>query len=183
MSTSDQQLLESITARDAAAFAEFYQRHAARVFALLVRLLGDRADAEDVLQETFWQVWRSAERYDALAPVRRRGWSRSPARERSIGCGAARLRRKSPSIPRRPPATILARCSTRQETDEHLRAALELLPEEQRSAILRAFFDGWTHLEIAERQGIPLGTAKTRIALGMKRLRGLLRPAPSEHVP
>ncbi len=71
----------------------------------------------------------------------------------------------------------------RQEAEGQLRAALELLPEEQRSAILRAFFDGWTHLQIAERQGIPLGTAKTRIALGMKRLRSLLRRAPSEPIP
>ena len=65
---------------------------------------------------------------------------------------------------------------------EVLRAALERLPEEQRSVILLAFFDGCTHLEIAQRQGIPLGTAKTRIALGMKRLRGLLGPVPSERV-
>src|SRR5262245_56111527 len=83
MDTSDQQLLAGISGGDQAALATFYDRHAARTLALLARWLGGRGDAEDVLQEVFWQVWRLAGRYDAqrATPL---GWLFLLARSRAL---------------------------------------------------------------------------------------------------
>jgi RNA polymerase sigma-70 factor (ECF subfamily) len=174
----DSHLLRRIAAGDKAALAAFYDRHAARVLGLLLRILGDRDDAEDVLQETLWQVWQQAARYD---PARSNpdNWLTLLARSRALDF----RRRRSPSAD--PPAAEdrVAEADPaggleRREMAQLVRAALERLPDEQREAIRLAFYDGLTHEQVAEELSVPLGTAKTRIRRGMRRLRGLL-PEPS----
>jgi RNA polymerase sigma-70 factor (ECF subfamily) len=137
----------------------------------LVRWLGRRCDAEDILQETFWQVWRRAAEYNP---------GRSPPEAwlvliaRSRGADFLRQRRPEAALPAgREPETMADPCTTlaRNEAAEQVRVALGQLPEEQRGALTLAFFAGLTHEQVARRQGVPVGTAKTRIRLGMKRLR------------
>ena len=177
MPYSDAELLKAIAAGNRAAFAAFYGRHSPQVFGLLVRMLATRADAEDVLQETFLQVWRQAERFDPdrASPV---GWLVMIARSRATD----RLRRKSvPSTSEPVEPAVLDSTGTeaeRQETADRVRRALAGLAREQSSAIELAFFGGLTYEEVAHRQGIPVGTAKTRIRLGLQHLRQTMGGQP-----
>jgi RNA polymerase sigma-70 factor (ECF subfamily) len=175
MEPSNQQLLTRIAQGDKQAFAQFYDRHSPRVYGLLVKWLGARTDAEDVLQEVFWQVWCGAGQYDVR---------RSPPEAwlfllpRSRGTDYLRRHRPEAVLPNsvelaqlNDPSLVLER----EELTGQVRQALTCLPEEQRSAIVLTFYAGLTNEQVARYQGIPLGTAKTRIRLGMERLRCLLR--------
>lgn len=171
---SDQSLLEAIAGGDQEAFAAFYDRHAARVYGLLLCILRDPAEAEDLLQDVFFQVWRRADRYDAAraAPV---AWltvmARSRARDRLRRLGRAAKSGEpaaNPASPNRVVETLADR-----EAAARVIAALEELPAEQKAAIRQSFFDGMTHSEIARAQNLPLGTVKTRIRDGMRKLRSL----------
>lgn len=170
---SDEQLLARAAEGDREAFAALYDRHAPRVLGLLVRMLGQRGDAEDVLQETFLQAWRQAPRFDAgRSPGL--AWLFVIARSRALDC----LRRRR--APDAPPAATERAAPAEPAGVETLdaalpaRAALARLPEEQRSAISLAFFAGMTHEQIALQQGLPIGTVKTRIRRGMIALREYL---------
>jgi RNA polymerase sigma-70 factor (ECF subfamily) len=173
MERTDQQLLSSIASGDSGAFAAFYDRHAGRVLGLLRRWLGHPDSAEDVLQETFWQVWRRAGQYDARRSPPE-AWLVLLARSRALD----HLRRQPPpaaSAWPEPAATDEPGSALeRSESAELVRRALSQLPAEQRSAITLAFFAGLTYEQVAREQAIPVGTAKTRIRLGMRRLRDLL---------
>lgn len=169
-----EQLLARITDGDERAYAVFYDRHAPRVLGLLIRGLRHRADAEDVLQDTFQQVWRSAGRYSAERSSPE-VWLALIARSRLIDF----LRRRrfdltgsllQTQAPHFDPAENLMR----DEAAERVNRALALLPEPQRAAIRLAFFGGLTHQQVAQQEEIPLGTAKTRILLGMRSLRHML---------
>jgi RNA polymerase sigma-70 factor (ECF subfamily) len=188
MLVSDEQLLQRTAQGDCQAFAEFYDRHAARAFGLLVKLLPSRSDAEDVLQEVFWQVWRNAGRFDPRrAPPA--VWVFAIARSRAID----ELRRRHHAATMS--STAMPGIAKAEQTDspfENLldnerqsavRQALEGLPLEQQTAIMMSFFRGQSHAQVAREQGIPLGTVKTRISLGMKRLRNLLHLEREERVP
>ena len=173
MDLSDQELLHRIAGGDRTAFTAFYDRYAPRVWGLVSKMLCRPEDAEDVLQTTFWQVWRSAARYDA-ARSRPEVWLLMLARSRALD----QLRSRAPaeSLPdiemtvRDDPSTNLEE----NEKARQVREALARLPKEQESAIRLAFFGGLTHEQIAERLAAPLGTIKTRIRRGMQRLRELL---------
>jgi RNA polymerase sigma-70 factor (ECF subfamily) len=169
----DDELLKRIASGDSPAFAAFYDRHAPRVLGLLRHMLGSE-QAEDVLQETFLQVWSRAWQYDpARAPVL--AWVSLIARSRALD-HLKRHRREGALGPGQEPACWQDPCSLleRLEAGHRLRQALEQLPDNQRSAITLASLGGLTHDEVARTQGLPLGTVKTRIRLGMKRLRELL---------
>lgn len=174
MNRSNQQLLDRIAQGDRDAFAEFYDRHSPRVFRLLLKWLGGRDEAQDVLQDVFWQVWCSASRYDAQRSPPE-AWLFLLARSRGTDflrqhrpeCGL--IRGLEPASANDPSWQI-----EQDELNEQVRHALAHLPEEQRSAIILTFYEGLTHEAVARYQGIPLGTAKTRIRLGMERLRCLL---------
>jgi RNA polymerase sigma-70 factor, ECF subfamily len=173
MHVPDTELLAGVAAGDRSAFAAFYDRHSSAVFGLLIKMLPQLGDAEDVLQETFLQVWRQAGRFDSTrsSPL---GWVVMIARSRAVD----RLRQKG-AIPTSDPLDrpVLSEAELAIERDEsasRIRRALAMLPEEQRSAIDLAFYGGLTYEEVADRQAIPVGTAKTRIRLGMHRLRSLL---------
>lgn len=179
MTETDQQLLSRIAAGDEAAFAVLYDRYAARVLGFLMRLLRRRADAEDVLQETFWQVWSKAADFRA-SRANPLSWLFLLARSRAID--SLRRRRRQDELPSPRPASPPdpAAVVEEQETGSRVRAALATLPEEQRDSILLAFYGGLTHEELAARQRAPLGTVKTRIRLGMQRLRGILAEKVTE---
>jgi RNA polymerase sigma-70 factor, ECF subfamily len=165
---------------DSGALAELYDAHARTLYSLALRVLGDQADAEDVLQEVFAQVWRQAARYDM-----RRGnvaaWLLTIARTRAID--RLRARRARPdtaaatedatgllAAPLADPGDVLAA----ERDAQRVRAALHQLPLLQRLAIELAYFEGLTQSEIAERLEQPLGTIKTRIRLGLLKLRDAL---------
>jgi len=166
------------TARgDRDAFADLFDRHSPQVLGLLVRMLGRRAEAEELLQEVFLQAWRDAERYrpEAASP---RGWLLMIARSRAIDrlrSQLARERREASAVREEPAEAAVAPAGPerleRRERRSRVLAALGALPAEQRAAIEHAFFQGLTHREIAERLGQPLGTVKSRILLGMRKLR------------
>jgi RNA polymerase sigma-70 factor (ECF subfamily) len=171
---SDHQLLSRVAGGDDAAFAALYDRYADRVLGFLVKLLRVRADADDVLQDTFYQVWVKARDYE---PSRSspQSWLFLLARSRAVDLLRRRRRREEgvsptpPTAPADPAAAFEAK-----DAGLRLRDALTKLTDEQRSAIQLAFYGGLTHEEVAARQAVPLGTVKTRIRLGMQRLRGLL---------
>ena len=172
---SDEALLARVAEKDREAFEVLYERHSARVLGLLLRIVNRRSEAEDLLQDTFWQAWRRA---DAFDPARGRAavWLAMIARSRALDA----LRRRSlVSGGAEIPDVVLDDTTAlvgQQESCQLARRALAQLPVEQRGAIQLAFFGGLTHEQIAERESIPLGTVKTRIRLGMRRIRALLEP-------
>lgn len=176
-------LVGRIAARDAAAFAAFYDRQASRALGLLLRMLGDRPEAEDVLQEVFLQVWQQADRF---RPQRSspRGWVLLLARSRALDrlrSRQARRRREERTAADRGDDRSEAAGTERLEAEERaerLGSALEGLPGEQRRAIELAFFEGLTQSEIAARVGAPLPTVKSRVLLGMNKLRHAFGAGP-----
>jgi RNA polymerase sigma-70 factor (ECF subfamily) len=172
---SDEALLAGIATGDAASARTFVRRYQQRVFGLALTILHDRHGAEDVAQEAFVRVWRHAGAFDA-----RRGdvapWVLTITRNAALD--ALRLRRATPSDPQTIAAFGIA-ASDRSPADaaEHdadidrVRQVLGDLPIEQRDAVLLAAFGGLTAAEIATRESIPLGTAKTRIRTGLRKLR------------
>jgi RNA polymerase sigma-70 factor, ECF subfamily len=173
----DRETLRGIAAGDGDALARLYDRHARPVFSLALHVLGDRDEAEEVVQDVFAQAWNQIARYDATRGTAV-AWLLMMTRSRSID--RLRRRRCAPALvsgswknlndvedSRRGPEMVAL-------TTEHatlLRAALERLPLIQRWTIELAFFEGLTHVEIAGQLQEPLGTIKTRIRLGLLKLR------------
>lgn len=172
-------LMGRVAAGDRDAFALLFDRHAPTVLGLLTRLVRDRGRAEEVLQETFLQVWQQAGRYrpELARPL---SWIVMMARSRALdGLRSRQSReRREEVVERAQGARVQAPVGTQGlEAAEHRRrvaAALGVLPAEQRQCIELAFYDGLTHTEIAERLAAPLGTVKSRILLGMSKLRHAL---------
>jgi RNA polymerase sigma-70 factor (ECF subfamily) len=174
---SDILLLKAIAARDEAALAQLYDGYRTILFGLLMRILNNRAEAEDVLQEVFLQVWRKAADFDEtrgrpftwlVTLARSRGIDRLrtlASRERVAEAGA---REVSEAI------SDAANDAFKSEQRGLVSNALAKLPDEQKGPIMLAYFDGLTQSEIATRLGAPLGTVKTRMRTGMIRLRELL---------
>lgn len=172
--TADVDLLKSIVRRDEEALAELYDRYRVILFGLLMRILNSRAEAEDVLQEVFLQVWRRAGDFDEqrgkpftwLVTLAR---SRGIDRLRSLG---ARDRITQGATREVFEETSDASSDTfRSEQRELVTSALAQLPEEQRRPLVLAYFDGLTQSEIAAKLEAPLGTIKTRMRSGMIKLR------------
>lgn len=173
MAPTDLELMAGTASGDREAFSTLYDRLAPRVYGLVLHVLRNQTDAEDVLQETFFQVWRTASGFDpSRCPLD--GWVLMIGRCRALD----RLRRRKDSspAPEDVPAETEhpARELERTEDATQVNAALAYLPAEQREAIRMAFYGGFTHDQISRRLGLPLGTVKTRIRLGMIRLRKCL---------
>jgi RNA polymerase sigma-70 factor (ECF subfamily) len=166
----DADLLAGLERGEDRAMATLYDRYSRIVYSVALRVLRDPAAAEDVLQEIFMQMWRAPQSFVA-ARGSLGGWLSVVARNRSIDS----LRRKRPSEQVEEIALAssfnLADDSERNLLMEKARAAVVLLPAEQRKTLEMAFFDGLTHSEIAEMTGDPLGTVKTRIRSGLSTLR------------
>ncbi|PCJ53496.1 MAG: RNA polymerase [Planctomycetota bacterium] len=175
---SDQQLLAKVVERDLEAFGELYDRHSPRLLGLLRVMVRHLSDAEDLLQEVFAQVWDRAHSYnpDRGRPV---VWLVLLTRSRALDFLRSKNRRPEAfSVEENALPLELQDAASEAEIDEEaalVRRALTRLPEEQSEALQLSFFHGFSHVQIAQNHGIPLGTVKTRIRLGMSRLRDLLQ--------
>jgi RNA polymerase sigma-70 factor (ECF subfamily) len=182
----DRGLLLRIASRDQDALAEFYDRHSRLAYSIILRILGSQSDAEDVLQETFVRVWSRADTYNALlgSPA---AWLLRIARNRAIDRLRARRAQAKvavePAVPAgggsAPPLEPVTRDTPETALEGHatagaVRTALASLTPAQRELIEAAFFEGYTHSELALRFGVPLGTVKTRIRAGLAALRDRL---------
>ena len=178
---TDLSLVQRIAARDTAALAELYDRHNRLLFGLILRIVRDRGEAEEILQEAFVRVWTRTDMYDARMG-RPLPWIVRVARNCAIDRLRARRVRATVDTPaidvaaveaaalatgiQTPEAAVLMAERRRTLTD-----ALAGLPPEQRQLIEAAFFEGYTHSELAQRFGLPLGTVKTRIRGGLIAMR------------
>ena len=175
-----------VAAGDEAALAALYDEHARPVYSLILRILGDVGEAEEVLQDVFSQAWQQAKRYDAIRGTVA-AWLLNMARTRAID--RLRARRARPDTAAATPEGTLGTLTAPAidpadalavERDvEQLRKALDALPIVQRRAIELAYFEGLTQSEIAGRLAEPLGTIKTRIRLGLLKLRDALTGSPA----
>ncbi len=178
---SDRVLVERLLVRDPAALAEIYDQYGRAVFSLALRILGDPAGAEDVAHDVFLKLWRQPERYH-VERGSLRAWLLSIAHNRSIDLlrrrrvATARLAAEEQNLELAAPDKMgdLGDQAALAEEAARVRWALAQIPSAQRQAIEMAFFEGKTHVEISTELGEPLGTAKTRIRLGMRKLRSLL---------
>ena len=173
---ADQASLARIARGDQLAFAELYDRHARLVFSLALRILQDRADAEDVVQEVFAQVWAQAGRYDAGRGAVA-AWMLVLTRSRAIDKLRARRARPETAAESGTAESVVDLSATQDlellsaEQVGRLQRALKELPEAQRTALELAYYEGLTHAEVAARLAEPLGTVKTRIRQAVIKLR------------
>jgi len=179
--SADIRRIKEMAAGDASGLAAIYDRHSTSVYSLALRIVREEGEAEDVVQEVFAQAWRQADRYDA-----RRGsviaWLLIMTRTRAID--RLRMRQARPDRQSPPDPNVLEQLPAAsedpasglvaQEDAQRVRQALEALPLLQRMAIELAFFEGLSQSEIAERLEQPLGTVKTRIRMGLLKLRDVL---------
>ena len=177
---ADEELMPLGGGRDPDAFDVLYDRHGGAAYSLAYRIVGDRAAAEEVTQEAFISVWRSGARFDAgRGSVR--SWLLSVVRNRAIDFLRSRAG-KAPKLSfdddsildQRPAQERTEEEALRRETAAELRGALEKLPGEQSKVIELAYFGGFSHSEIAEILGLPMGTVKGRMRLGLEKIRGEL---------
>ena len=171
-------LLRSAAKGDEAAFAAFYDETAARTHGLVLRVLRSPAQAEEVTQEVYLDVWRQAARYDPDrgSPL---SWLMTMAHRRAVdrvrSSQSATARDESyEARHREAPFDTTAESATARLEAHRVRAALKKLSDTQREAVSLAYLGGYTHREVASLLDLPLGTAKTRIRDGLIRLRDQL---------
>jgi RNA polymerase sigma factor (sigma-70 family) len=178
MNLSDDSLLAGMAMGDAVAAAVFVRRYQPRVYGLALTIVGSTMVAEEVAQEAFLRIWRNAAAYDA-----RRGqvatWVLTITRNLAVDALRLRGKHEQPIDPQALMGTLLSReeresRSTNVEDREHLKTALRALPPEQSRLIVLFVVYGLTAKETADLEGIPLGTAKTRIRRGIAKLREAL---------
>jgi RNA polymerase sigma-70 factor, ECF subfamily len=175
MILADEDLISLVEASDAEAFATLYDRHSRAAFSLAYRMMGERQAAEDLAQDAFLKVWRSAGSYRAERGSVRT-WILSIAHNRGIDqlrSHASRRRtqdRIEASAPRSQPSEAFAETWRNSQRDQ-VREALNTLPSEQLKILELAYFSGYTHVEISEVLSLPLGTVKGRMRLGLKKIR------------
>jgi RNA polymerase sigma-70 factor (ECF subfamily) len=185
VSLPDDDLVSRLQGRDLEAFETLYNRYADLVFSVSMRIVGDRQVAEDVTQDVFLRLWRRPDHFDG-GRGKFIAWLLSVARHRSIDERrgyARRLRHAVPpavegeedAVPDTDVNADPAAVTVLADESRAVRAAVAILPQEQRLVINLAYFGGLTQLEIASKLGQPLGTVKTRIRLGMQKLRGALQ--------
>jgi RNA polymerase sigma-70 factor (ECF subfamily) len=176
---ADFELIARIRDGRTEALDEIYRRYASPVYSLVWKILQNAEESEDVALDVFWQIWRQASSYDAArgAPP---AWIFTLARSRAIDRLRARHRKEDRTISFDDPAVILdpldqdatpEQVASYRQNRDAVREAMKGLTAPQREAIELAFFQGMTHVEIAAKLRLPLGTVKTRIRQGLIRLR------------
>jgi RNA polymerase sigma factor (sigma-70 family) len=181
----DGQLVELVARKDAGALEALYERYGRPAYTLARRILTEEMLAQDVVQEVFLSLWREAGRFDAgrgtvatylLSMTHHRSVD-VVRREESL----RRWRTSDEGLELEPDPK--ARVEDQAEASERraeVRAALKDLPDVQREALLLAYFGGYTQREVAALAGVPLGTVKTRMAAGMRKMKAALRDAGRE---
>lgn len=173
---ADEDLMSLMEAGDAEAFAALYDRHSRASYSLSYRMMGERQAAEDLTQDAFLKVWRSASGYRSergsvrtwiLSIVHNRGIDQL----RSLASRRRTQDRVEQSAPRSQPSEAFAETWRNSQRDQ-VREALGTLPAEQLKILELAYFSGYTHVEISDLLGLPLGTVKGRMRLGLKKIRG-----------
>lgn len=173
---ADEDLITLVERGDADAFEVIYDRHSRVAFSLAFRLLGDRQAAEDLVQDAFLAVWRGAARY-ASSRGSVRNWmlsilhNRGVDRLRTLGAMSRRQDALEQVELRRPDEPDAAALGIERAVAGTVREELGTLPAEQNEVLRLAYYGGFTHQEIAEMLKLPLGTVKSRMRLGLERLR------------
>jgi RNA polymerase sigma-70 factor (ECF subfamily) len=175
---ADEELMPLIGAKDPDAFEVFYDRHGGAAYSLAYRIVGEPGAAEDVTQEAFISIWRSGARFDRTRGSVR-SWTLSIVRNRAIdslrsgGAKAPKLTFDDDAVlEQRPSDQLTEEEAMRRETASEVRGALGQLPGEQSKVIELAYFGGFSQSEIARMLGVPLGTVKGRMRLGLEKIRG-----------
>ena len=173
---SDDTLIKRIASGDQQAVALLYDRFGRRAYSLAFRIVRDQRWAEDVVQEAFLSIWRMAGAYDAGRGTPG-SWLLAIVHHRAIDF-YRQIRSRPPVVEVRDyeagnAPDVFDEAADRLNRD-YVLGAVDSLPADQRQVIMHAYFDGFSHSEIAEKTGVPLGTVKGRIRLGMEKLRGML---------
>jgi RNA polymerase sigma-70 factor (ECF subfamily) len=178
---ADEDLVTAAARGDDRAFEVLYDRHATVAWSLAFRVLGDRAAAEDLVQEAFLAVWRGAAAYSA-AKGSVRTWVLSIVHHRAVDRlrqGAA-VRRRQDALEQvalvEPDAPDAAEVALARVAAREVQGALAEVPDDQRQVLRLAYYGGYTQHEIADMLSLPLGTVKSRMRLGLDRVRRTLEP-------
>src|SRR5262245_2968552 len=176
----DRMIVRRMAGGDHLALGDLYDRHARLLFSLALRILRERSDAEDVLQEAFSQVWRQAKRFEEgrgtvvgwlVTVTRSRALDRLRQRRAQAG-GIENFDRIAEALP--DPGRALDVHLATSEAAERVRTALAALPDDQRIPLELAYYEGLSQSEIAAKLQTPLGTIKTRMRQALRRLRDAL---------
>lgn len=199
--SSDEALLRRVSSGDRQAFEILYDRHAAVMYSLILRILRDRALADDVLQDAFWQAWKRANEYRGEG--RAAAWLYRIARNRSLDELRRQQRTATDPVENLDPwpqenknsqgsvsgssHPLLHRLNAGKHTGDaasqfsqdqqrrHIHEALATIPPEQRACLELGYFDGMSQQQIADHLNLPLGTVKTRMRMGLAKLEHILR--------
>jgi RNA polymerase sigma-70 factor (ECF subfamily) len=153
-----EELVSLVEQGDAEAFAMLYDRHSRPAYSLAYRMMGEKQAAEDLLQDALLKVWRGAGSYRGIDQLR------------SLASRRRTQERVEASAPRVQPSEAFTQ-AWRNTQREQVREALGALPAEQLKILELAYFSGYTHVEISELLGVPLGTVKGRMRLGLKKVK------------
>jgi RNA polymerase sigma factor (sigma-70 family) len=184
----DGELVELVAQKDASALEALYERYGRAAYSLARRILTEETLAQDVVQEVFLSLWRDARRFDAgRGTVATYLLSMTHHRAVDVVRREENLRRWRTSdegldLEADPKVRVEDEVLTSERRAE-VRAALGELPAAQREALLLAYFGGYTQREVAALVGVPLGTVKTRMAAGMRKMKAALRDAGHEEQP
>lgn len=177
---SDERLVIALARGDRGALGALWDRHARQVYSLAVRMLRDPGWAEEVVQDVFLRLWREPEKYDPARGELRR-WLLTVAHHAAVD--GLRGRRGTARTRDAGPEPLEAMTQGGEDPDESVwrnmraewvRAAVSELPDTQREVIELVYFEGWSQSEVAENTGQPLGTVKSRLRLGMRKMRDSL---------
>jgi RNA polymerase sigma-70 factor (ECF subfamily) len=175
----DSSILRSIQRGEQDGVAALYDRYAGVAYGLAYRITNDATAAEDVVQDAFVSVWKQAQRFD---PERGqvRSWLLTIVHHRAVDVVRRRANRPERALPDGPDAFIATHGRPEEIAEwtleaEAVREAVSRVPEDQRQTIEMAYFLGMTHAEIAEKMGVPLGTVKSRLRIGLEKMRDYLQ--------
>jgi RNA polymerase sigma-70 factor (ECF subfamily) len=177
---ADEELLLQIASGDRAAFGSLYERLAGPLFSLALRMLGQEAEAQDLVQEVFLTIWNKASTFDAARGTAF-SWAVTQLRNRAIDRIRSRRRRGElmetfgADLAPNSDVRTAAENAVAGDRSRQVHAALSKLSDEQRHVLRLAYFEGLTQSEIAEKLDEPLGTVKARAHRAMARLRDILR--------
>lgn len=161
-----------------------YDRYGGIAYGLAYRITSDGTAAEDVVQDAFVSIWKQAPRFDP-ARGQVRSWLLTIVHHKAVDAVRRRANRAERALPEGPDEAVATTGQPESLAEwmmeaEAVRDAVRQIPDEQRQTIEMAYFAGMTHVEIAERMGVPLGTVKSRLRIGIEKMREYLRPRVME---